>query len=213
MIMKGEKMKVTTFLSGPLSVNCYVASDEATKKAFIVDPGGHNNDMVNYIKENNLEVEYIILTHGHGDHIGGVPSCRKEYPNAKLVACIHEKPMLEDARLNMSSMTGGESLSLAVDIYVSDEETMKVGDMELKFLHTPGHTPGGMCILVDNVVFSGDTLFQQSIGRTDFHGSSFAAIKDSINNKLYTLPDDTIVLPGHMGTTTIGYEKRNNPFV
>ena len=206
-------MKVTKFLSGPLAVNCYVASDEATKKAFIVDPGAHNKDMVNYIKENGFEIEYIILTHGHGDHIGGVPACRKEYPKAKLVACIHEKPMLEDPYLNMSTLTGGESVSLSVDHYVSDGDTMKVGEMELKFLHTPGHTPGGMCILVGNILFSGDTLFQQSIGRTDFQGSSFAAIQDSIRSKLYTLPDDTIVLPGHMGTTTIGYEKRNNPFV
>ncbi|MDD4563903.1 MAG: MBL fold metallo-hydrolase [Eubacteriales bacterium] len=206
-------MKITKFLSGPLSVNCYVVSDEATKKSFIVDPGGHNKDMVNYIKENDLDIEYIILTHGHSDHIGGVASCRKEYPKAKLAACIHEKPMLEDSRLNMSLLTGGESISLDVDLYVSDGDTMKVGDMELIFLHTPGHTPGGMCIVVENVVFSGDTLFQQSIGRTDLHGSSFAAIKESIINKLYTLPDDTIVLPGHMGPTSIGYEKRNNPFV
>lgn len=206
-------MKITNFLSGPLSVNCYVVSDEATKKSFIVDPGGHNEDMINHIKENNLDIEYIILTHGHGDHIGGVPSCRKEYPKAKLVACVHEKPMLDNSRLNMSSLTGGEPLSLDVDLYVSDDDTMKVGDMNLEFLHTPGHTPGGMCIVVENVVFSGDTLFQQSIGRTDLNNGSFAAIKESIENKLYTLPDDTIVLPGHMGQTTIGYEKRNNPFV
>lgn len=206
-------MIIKSFLSGPLAVNCYVAADEATKKAFIVDPGGHNVNMVNYCKENNFDVEYIILTHGHGDHIGGVKACKEEFSNAKLIACIHEKIMLADPNQNMSIMTGGTPIALAANHYVTDGETLEVGNMTLKFLHTPGHTPGGMCIVVGNVVFSGDTLFQQSIGRTDFPGSSYAAIKDSILNKLYTLPDDTTVLPGHMGSTTIGFEKENNPFV
>ncbi len=206
-------MIVKSFLSGPLAVNCYVAADEATKKAFIVDPGGHNLNMVNYCRENNFDVAYIILTHGHGDHIGGVTDTEKEFPSAKLVACIHEKELLEDPDLNMSAMTAGVPISLHADHYVSDGETLNVGNLELKFLHTPGHTPGGMSILVDDVVFSGDTLFQQSIGRTDFPGSSYAAIKDSIEKKLFTLPDDTNVLPGHMGPTTIGFEKENNPFV
>lgn len=206
-------MILRKFLSSPLAVNCYVAADEATKKAFIVDPGGHNAYMVNYIREHKLQIEYIILTHGHGDHIGGVPASLEEYPGSKLVACLHEKPLLEDANLNMSKMTGGVAVSLKADLYVTDGQTLKVGDMELKFLHTPGHTPGGMCILVGDAVFSGDTLFLQSIGRTDFPGSSYAAIKESIEKKLFTLPDDTTVLPGHMAPTTIGFEKENNPFV
>ncbi|HVI39165.1 MAG TPA: MBL fold metallo-hydrolase [Anaerovoracaceae bacterium] len=206
-------MILKSFYTGPLAVNCYVAADEATKKAFVVDPGGHNLNMVNYIKENELEIEYIILTHGHGDHMGGVPDLMKEFPNAKLVACIHDKALLEDPNLNMSAMVQGFPISLTADHYVSDGETMKVGNMELKFLHTPGHTPGGMCITVGDVVFSGDTLFEQSIGRTDFPGSSYDAIIASIRNKLFALPDDTTVLPGHMGPTTIGFEKENNPFV
>lgn len=206
-------MVIKSFLSGPLSVNCYVAADEETKKAFIVDPGGHNVDMVNYCKENHYHVEYIILTHGHGDHIGGVAATKKEFPDAKLVACVHEKMMLADPNLNMSLLTCGTPIALAMNHYVGDGEVLQVGNMELKFLHTPGHTPGGMCIVTGNVVFSGDTLFQQSIGRTDFPGSSYPAIKESIEKKLYTLPDNTTVLPGHMGSTTIGYEKENNPFV
>lgn len=210
---EGNEMILKSFLSGPLAVNCYVAADEATKKAFLVDPGGRNINMINYIKENGFTIEYIILTHGHGDHIGGVTDCMKEFPDAKLVASIHEKAMLADPNLNMSPMTCSIPISLTADRSVSDGETMKVGNMELKFLHTPGHTPGGMCIAVEDVVFSGDTLFEQSIGRTDFPGSSYEAIKASIQNKLYTLPDETTVLPGHMGPTTIGFEKENNPFV
>ncbi len=206
-------MIIQSFYTGPLAVNCYVVTDEKTKKTFIVDPGGHNANMVNYIKDHHLEIDYIILTHGHGDHIGGVPSLMKEFPGAMLVACIHEKALLENPNLNMSAMVQGHPVSLTAERYVSDGETLAVGEMELKFLHTPGHSPGGMCILVDHVVFSGDTLFEQSIGRTDFPGSSYNAIVKSIREKLFVLPDETAVLPGHMGSTTIGFEKENNPFV
>ncbi len=208
-------MIIKNYYTGPLSVNCYVVTDEKTKKTFMIDPGGHNIDMVNYIKNNNLELEYIILTHGHGDHMGGIPDMRKEFPGVKLIACVHEKELLEDARLNMSAMVYGYPVAFSADRYVSDGETLKVGELELKFLHTPGHSPGGMCIAVkdEDVVFSGDTLFEQSIGRTDFPGSSYQAIVKSIREKLFVLPDETNVLPGHMGPTTIGFEKENNPFV
>lgn len=206
-------MIIKNYHTGPLAVNCYVVADEKTKKAFMVDPGGHNLNMVNYIKDNGLVLEYIILTHAHGDHMGGVQDIQKEFPDAKLVACIHDKALLEDAKLNMSTMVYGYPVAFSADLYVADGETMKVGDLELKFLHTPGHTPGGMCILAEDVLFSGDTLFEQSIGRTDFPGSSYQDILKSIHEKLFVLPDDTKVLPGHMGPTTIGYEKESNPFV
>ena len=208
-------MIIKNYYTGPLAVNCYVVTDEKTKKTFMVDLGGHNTEMVNYIKNNNLELEYIILTHGHGDHMGGVADMMKEFPEAKLIACIHDKELLEDARLNMSAMVYGYPVTLSADQYVSDGDTMKVGELELEFLHTPGHSPGGMCIVIKNegVVFSGDTLFEQSIGRTDFPGSSYQAIVKSIHEKLFVLPEDTTVLPGHMGPTTIGFEKENNPFV
>ncbi len=206
-------MIVKSFHSGPLAVNCYVATDETTKKTFVVDPGGHNIDMVNYIKDNHFELEYIILTHGHGDHIGGVPDLMREFPKAKLAIGIFDRVMLEDADLNMSTMIFGHPVSLTPDLCLTDGETLKVGNMELKVLNTPGHTPGGISILVGDTVFSGDTLFEQSIGRTDFPGSSYSDIVKSIREKLFTLPDETKVLPGHMGSTTIGFEKENNPFV
>lgn len=170
-------MIIKNYHAGPLAVNCYVVTDEKTKKTFLVDLGGHNTDLVNYIKDNGLELEYIILTHAHGDHIGGVPDMQKEFPDVKLVACTHDKTLLQDARLNMSTMVYGYPVAFSADRYVTDGETMKVGELELKFLHTPGHTPGGMCILVENVLFSGDTLFEQSIGRTDFPGSSYQDIE------------------------------------
>ena len=115
--------------------------------------------------------------------------------------------------MNVSLECCGTHIALSADIWVDDCDSLKIGDMELKFIHTPGHTPGGMCILIGDTLFSGDTLFKLSIGRTDFPGGSFAEIKKSIHEKLFVLPDDVTVYPGHMGTTTIGIEKRSNPFV
>ena len=207
-------MKVALLPSGPLRVNTYLAEDEATKKAFMVDPGGFDTNMVTYIAQEKLDLEYIILTHGHEDHIAGVNEYKEMFPNVKVVAHEDEFSMIENAVPEMS-FTGGP-ICFTPDIAIKDGDTLKVGESELKFFHTPGHTIGGMCIYVENGeekdLFSGDTLFQQSIGRTDFPGGSFAQITESIK-RLYTLPDDTRVLPGHMGITSIAYEKENNPFV
>ncbi len=206
-------MIIKNYHTGPLAVNSYVVTDDATKKTFMIDPGGYKPEMINYIKDNDLELEYIILTHAHGDHLGGVPDMKREFPDARLIVCIHDKMLAEDPQLNMSPMVFGHPISFAADLYVDDGDTLNAGNLQLKFLHTPGHTPGGMCILTEDVLFSGDTLFEQSIGRTDFPGSSYQDIVRSIRDKLFILPDDTTVLPGHMGATTIGFEKENNPFV
>ena len=207
-------MRITNLPSGALQVNTYLAVDEKTNEGFIVDPGGYNKVLTKEVRDNDVNIKYIILTHGHSDHICGVNEHKAEFPDAKIVAYKDEEAMLENPNLNQSPGFG-VPYSTKADILVSDGDELKVGDVTLKFIHTPGHTEGGMCIYVKEAkaLFSGDTLFRQSIGRTDFPGGSYKEIMDSIRKKLFLLPDDTNVFPGHMGTTSIGFEKENNPFV
>lgn len=207
-------MRITNLPSGMLSVNTYLAVDEETNKGIIVDPGGYNKALTNAVAENGTDIEYIIITHGHSDHICGVNEHKEEFPNAKVVAYKDEEPMLLSPDMNQS-IAFGQPYTVKADILVSDGDELDFGNLTMKFMHTPGHTKGGMCIYIEkaNVLFSGDTLFCQSIGRTDFPGGSYAEITDSIRNKLFKLLDETNVFPGHMGTTTIGFEKENNPFV
>ena len=205
-------MIIKKFITGPLAVNCYFIGDEMTKKGFIVDPGGLNADMTRFITENGFSISHIILTHGHSDHIGGVKAYADMF-GAKIVAHEAEAKILNNASSNFSREVYGKSIEMDADIYVNDQTTLDVGGIHLKFLHTPGHSPGGMCILAGKHLFSGDTLFAESIGRTDFPYSSFNDLMSAVHAKLFTLPDDTKVYPGHMGETTIGHEKEYNPFV
>ena len=206
-------MKIVNIPTGMLQANTYLVCDETSRLGFIVDLGGYSRELKNIIEKNDIQIQYIVLTHGHGDHIGGVQEHLKDFPDAKVVCSRAEEKMLMDPELNEAHHFGPEKVSFKPDILVDDEDTLTVGNMTMKFIMTPGHTEGGMCILVDDVLFSGDTLFCRSIGRTDLAGGDFKTLMESIKNKLFLLPDETQVLPGHMGTTTIGFEKEHNPFV
>ena len=206
-------MKIIRYVTGPIQVNTYLTYDEEQKVGFLVDPGAYASEITEKINELGVDLKYIILTHGHGDHIGGVEGFLKDFPAAKVVADQDEKEMLQNGSLNSSVEMFGRPIEIDADLYVKDKDTLNVGSMELTFLHTPGHTKGGMSIYVDGHLFSGDTLFRYSIGRTDFYGGDFSVLMNSIKDTLFLLPDDTIVLQGHMEFTRIGDEKRGNTFV
>ena len=207
-------MQIYNMPSGALGVNTYLVYDEESMKGFVVDPGGYSKGMTDKIKELGISIDYIILTHGHADHIMGVERFKGDFPEAKIVAEAHEAEMLADTDFNMSTQFGMPT-SITADINANDGDKLAVGGLNLEFMHTPGHSPGGMCIYIpeEKVVFSGDTLFAMSIGRTDFPGCSFDDLARSCHEKLWKLPDETQVFPGHMGPTQIGYEKEHNPFV
>lgn len=192
--------------------NTYVVGDENTKKCFVVDPGASFIDIMNYVKKMNFIIEYIVLTHGHGDHITNVLKI-KENTNAKIVAHEAEKEIVMDKKKNLSASLPSNTVEFDADMYVKDNDTLKVGDLKLKFLHTPGHTPGGMCIKVDNKhMLTGDTLFAGSIGRTDFYGGDYGKMEKSLK-RLKKQDDDIIIYPGHGPSSTLKIEKMTNPFM
>lgn len=204
-------MTVFRYITGPIDVNTYLVFDE-TGCGFVVDPGGSCPELAADIKNKGIDVKYIILTHAHADHIGGVGEI-KALTGAKVLLHRDDEEMLEDPMLNSSTEFFGRSISLKADGFVDEDTVLNVGNMTLRFLHTPGHTKGGISIVTYGAVFSGDTLFRASIGRSDFYGGDEAELISSIRDKLFKLPDDTVVYTGHLQPTTIAFEKRYNPFV
>lgn len=207
-------MKVEQFATGILGTNTYLVINEETKQAVVIDPAALPKRLKAYIEENELKMEAVLLTHAHFDHIMGVDLFVEEY--GVPVVYVHEEDaeMMTDPSLNLSNVyTRGYTYSGFTCI--RDKQVLKHAGMEFQVIHTPGHTRGGVSYyLADNhVLFSGDTLFQNSIGRTDFETSSMSDMVHSIKDKLFELPDDTLVYPGHMGVTKIGHEKKYNPYV
>ena len=200
-------MEIKQYIVGGFATNVYLAYSTETKDAFIVDPADAFDALDRDVKALGLHVRYIIITHGHGDHTGGIHHFSDLYPDAELVFSHAERHFIFNRDLSMGK--GG----YVADIEVKDGDSLNVGDMSLSFIDTPGHTPGGMCIRCGNILFAGDTLFQASIGRTDFKGGDGDLLIRSITEKLFVLPDEVTVLPGHGPSTTIGFEKRYNPFV
>jgi hydroxyacylglutathione hydrolase len=207
-------MIIKTFVSGPFETNSYIVYDEISKKAIIIDaPPEFSASALEFIKANQLTVDQIILTHGHIDHIADAEIIRVE-TNAKIL--MHEGDIiwLNPAQYWLD-MVSGKFLKFVPDKMLKDNESITVGELEFRILHTPGHTQGGICIYnkANNVIFSGDTIFQESIGRTDLPGGSTEVLLNSIREKILPLPDETEIYPGHGDTTKIRNEKKYNPFL
>lgn len=201
-------MEIKTFVEGDIRTNTYVCYAE-DGSCFIVDPAIDYEPLDQFLKAQKLTPSYILLTHGHGDHTEGIPGLKEKYPQLKLIASCKEEDFLSHNYRRYGRK------DIKADIWARDGEELEIGSIKVRLISTPGHTPGGMCIYVEkeSVLFSGDTLFFCSVGRSDLPGGDTVDLMNSIKEKLFALPDDTKVCPGHMGETMIGYEKRNNPFV
>lgn len=202
-----EAMAVGSYYS-----NCYIAGSDSTKEAAIIDPGADFTKIENKVKELGLTPKIIILTHAHGDHIGAVKEFVEKY-GTKVYIHREDAEMLKDGNKNFSKILTGKSMSIIPDVELEDKDEIKLGDLKFEIIHTPGHTRGGICIKVENIMMTGDTLFNKSIGRTDFPGGSFDEIIQSIKEKIFKYDDDTIIYPGHNSPSTIKSEKIGNPFV
>ncbi|MBC2581140.1 MBL fold metallo-hydrolase [Clostridium sp. DJ247] len=199
-------MKLKTIPAGIYSANCYIIMDDETKDTAVIDPGGDAEDLIRAIKDTGAQVKFILLTHGHIDHTDAAVQIKEEF-NVPIYISQEDYNICEKGEYIFGNISGN------IDKYIKEHDTFRLGHKEIKAIHTPGHTPGGMCFLVNEMIFTGDTLFAGSIGRTDFIGGDFDTIIKSIKEKLMILPDNITVLPGHGPKSTIGEERTHNPFL
>ncbi len=204
-------MIIKKLVVGPFASNCYIIVSESNKEGMIIDPGADAEEILKNVKDLELSIKSIVLTHGHIDHIGALKEV-KETTGAEVA--IHT-----DDTKSLQERSAGRVFGLSYppppppDRLLKGGDSIDIGDLHLLVLHTPGHSPGGICLLGEGVVFSGDTLFNYGIGRYDLPGGSGSQLMNSIHTKLMILPDNTIVYPGHGPDTTIGTERRGNPFL
>jgi len=198
---------------GPLQANCFIVGCEATRQAAAIDPGGDADRILSALEKDELKLSVIINTHGHFDHVGANMAL-KQATGAQLMIHKLDAPMLAHAPQAAAAWGLQAEESPSPDHLLEDGETIDCGDLQFKVIHTPGHSPGGCCFYIktENALFVGDTLFAGSIGRTDLPGGDYDTLIRSIQTKLFILPDATKVYNGHMELTTIGEEKRFNPF-
>jgi glyoxylase-like metal-dependent hydrolase (beta-lactamase superfamily II) len=197
---------------GPLMANCFICGCSKTKEAVVIDPGGDADTILLSLADAKLKVKYIINTHGHFDHVSANGKM-KDATGADILIHPLDAPMLEKLSSNAAFFGVSVENSPPCDQTLEEGDTVSFGDIALKVIHTPGHTPGGISLYTNGVVFVGDTLFAGSIGRTDFPGGNFNTLISSIKTKLFKMEDDIRVFSGHGPETSIGIEKRHNPFV
>lgn len=205
--------KIDSRILGMVGTNCYLLCNMDIKECVLIDPADSQDEISRMIDESGCSLKGILLTHGHFDHIMAADAVRDKY-GVKVYASCDEKNTLEQPHINLGEAYGLK-LSVKADVWHKDGEILKLAGFDIEALHTPGHTEGGTCYYIREigVLFSGDTLFCGSVGRTDFPGGSMSEIVRSIKEKVMVLPDDTKVYPGHGEGTSVGYERENNPFL
>ena len=209
-------MIIEQFILGEYQTNSYVLrKDSSSKDAVIIDTGLDFAPLLSFLDENNIIPSALILTHGHIDHIKGCSDLRSKYPNIEVYIHNDDAEMLTRSEKNLSILTGSPFTASKHDHLLNDSDTIDIAGIALEVFHTPGHTQGGICLYSaqDKVLFSGDTLFADSVGRTDFPGGSMKKLVNAIKTKLLTLPAETLVYPGHGPSTTIAQEKSYNQYL
>ncbi|MBL7072951.1 MAG: MBL fold metallo-hydrolase [Candidatus Omnitrophica bacterium] len=203
-----EKLKIKKFVIGPIQTNCYLIYGEKSLKGALIDPGAYSEEIDKYIKELKLDMQFILNTHGHADHISG-----NSFYNLPIYIHEADEACLSDSDKNLSYFSGENIKPMKAEKLLKDADVVSLGDISLEIIYTPGHTLGGISVLAGDVLFSGDTLFFEGIGRTDLPGGSYESLAKSIRERIFTLQDSVKVYPGHGPETTIAHEKKKNPFV
>jgi len=205
-------MRLKTFVVSMMETNSYIVIDENTFDAVVIDPGGEGNEIIDFIKRGNIKLNAILLTHAHFDHIGACEQVRDEF-KVPVIICEGEEIIIENSVYNLSAMLH-RKIAFKADKIFHDGEEMQIGSMKLKVIKTPGHTPGSCCFYFNDekVLFSGDTLFRDSVGRTDFPLSDTKALIASLREKIFCLDNSVTVYCGHGPMTTLAYEKQYNPY-
>lgn len=205
-------MKIETIMVGPLAVNCYVIACDTTRNAAVIDPGDDEEKILSLIKNKNFNLTHILITHGHVDHIAAVAEIKKT-TQAEINMSKDDLMLVENAGFQADMFDLRSPKHFSIDRFIKDKDQIRVGNLHIKVMATPGHSPGGVCYYTENCLFAGDTLFSDSIGRTDLPGGSYELLLSSIRNKLLILPPNTKVYPGHGPITTIEREFKFNPFL
>ena len=205
-------MQIKKLTVGYVQTNCYIVSNEETKEAVIVDPGDRGDLIIECCKREGLDVKAILLTHGHSEHIGALDQVKRAF-GAKVYALEDQKELMADENLNLSKSLLGTVIRTEADVWLRDNETVNLIGLPFQVIATPGHTEGSCCYYIESekALFAGDTLFEGSYGRVDLPGGSSVKLLHSVLDRLFELPEDVTVYPGHLGYTTIGDEKKYNP--
>lgn len=207
-LSKDHSLILHAFVVGPLGMNCYVVIDAETKQTCLIDPGGDPNTISDFLKRNGFELKFIINTHGHGDHIAA-----NSFFNAPIYIHRLDSDFLTDPHKNLSKSLMFRVVSPAASRLLEDGDVIELGKTRMEVIHTPGHTQGSISVKVGGIVFTGDTLFHGSVGRVDLGSGNEEQLFRSIKEKLLTLSERTVIYPGHGEHSTIGEEKRSNPFL